>query len=307
MKINIFQAGLLAALLLLPACKKDESTTTKPSLSGLSIDTSIPYVRVGDVLSFTADVNSITAADADTQPETIGLAWQVNSASRDTLTRDIRTSNPVFEYTVKEEGSYTVVCYAFAGDDYYATSASTTFQAINPITAMEGMDLQLGTLDLQGRLWTNWNVYESESGRNYEDCEVVASLFGRYYSWEQAQHICPAGWHLPSAQEFDEGLGTDAGALMADASFLEKKMWAYWPEVQITNSLHFNAIPVGYIDAAGADAAKNTLGEYALWWTSSEEDGLGEYRYIVERNPLVQKGLGSKHSLYLNVRCVQDN
>lgn len=304
MKINIFQAGLLA-LLLLPACKKDEDTVTKPSLSGLTITSAAPYVRAGAVLSFTADVSALTDSDEDNDPEYIGLAWQVNSEKRDTLTMDIRKSNPVFQYTVSTEGSYSVVCYAFTDGSFYSTSATSTFKAIDPDTALEGLSSQTVT-DRLGQTWTNRNLYQTATGRTYEDCEVVASVFGRYYNWEQAQTACPAGWHLPAPRDFDEGLTDVAGDLMADASFLGEKMWDYWPQVTITNALQFNALPVGYIDLAGSGSASTTRGDYAIWWTSGEEDGQGIYRYLFEQNPRLQAGSGSKTSLYLSVRCVKD-
>ena len=305
MKINIFWAGM-AAFLLLAACSKDETTETLPSIYGISINQAVPFVRTESTLSFKADISGLYMSDDSAVPENLGLVWQLNSEAKDTVSRNARLSNPGKEYTVYEAGDYTVTCYLYSLDGgCYPASASTTFKVIDPATAMEGLPAQASTT-LNGQTWTTRNLYGTTEGRDYEDCEVVSGLFGRYYSWEQAQTACPAGWHLPTAETFDACIPNSAGDIMADAVFMGTPMWEYWPEVTITNALRFSAIPVGYIDTAALDSASETFGKYAIWWTASEKDGLGEFRYIVERNTQVFKGFGSKTSLLLSVRCVAD-
>ena len=303
MKNAILWAGVLSLLLLLPACKKDETEETKPTLTGLAINSAIPYVRVGHTLEFKADVSSISSSDG-TLPETVGLAWQVNSGTRDTLTLNAKLNNPAFRVTAEEEGTYSINCYLFGGSDYYATSAVTSFQAINPATALEGLTGQTETV-LGSHVWMSHNLYGTESGKDYENSEVVATLFGRFYTWEEAQAACPKGWRLPTAEEFDQDVPAEAGALMADAVFLGEKMWAYWPEVPITNQTGFNAIPVGFIDFAGSNSAAENFQQYAAWWTASEDGEMGLYRYIHVQEPQLMKGRGSKSSLAMSVRCVK--
>ena len=217
-----------------------------------------------------------------------------------------------FTYTAKETGSYTISCYAYdVSGDQYSSSISTSFTAINPVTALTGLKgvVQPGSKYIEvntgGLTWTAQNLFETPAGLPYEGCEVLNSVFGRYYTYEEALTACPAGWRLPTATEFD-ALGTDAQALMADATFLDNQVWPYCKEVVITNTLGFNAIPAGYIDRTYVGNTNSGEKEYAMFWTAdAKDDDLAYYRYIFCKNPVVQKGEGSRVSLALSVRCVK--
>lgn len=307
-------AVILLAGVAFTGCKKDDATTNTPSLTGLYLSQVPTFVAVSDVLKVDADITSLSTSDRS-KPGPIGLVWQVNNARRDTLSKDAGKTNPQFSYRVDTLGSYTIFCYAYA-KDYYTVSATASFKAIAPDSALEGVDRkdvvvldgqEYGTAAIGGKTWLSQNLYRSGLGTSFENSPVVDAVFGRLYNWQEAQTACPAGWHLPSAEEFDQCLGTDAGALMADASFLKDKMWEYWPGVTLTNSLGFNAIPVGYWDSNNKVEPYGSYLSYAAWWTASSDDGKGgEYRYIYEEIPQVQKAWGDKGTLYMSVRCVQD-
>ena len=299
------------ALLAAASCKKEETTPTKPSLAGLSINTETPaYVAVGDELQFSAVTRNLYTSD-DTEPGTIGLYWQVNSAQKDTLTKDIKGSNPPFTYKIDTLGSYSFLCTAYAGEDYYNATASVTSRAIDPDTAVQGLAGERpagGAVRLirQGNLaWMAENYYGGTEGASYQSSPVTASALGKFYTWEQAVSACPEGWRLPTGAEWD-ALGTVAGDLMADATFLDETLWPYQPTVKITNRLGFNAIPVGYIDLTAKDAAHTGFGEYAVFWTADAANASeAYYRYVFEQNPVIQKGKGDKKTLALSVRCVR--
>lgn len=309
MKKYFCAVALLLALPFAPGCKKsDDDTTTKPSLSGLYINEAPPFVAVGTTLTFQADISSLTVSDG-TAP-TIGIYWQVNSSPKDTLTKDISKSNPDFKYKVDTLGNYNVFCYAFAGSDYYATSTTATFKAIDPTNVLSG----IGTaeeISVKGKTWKSRNATHATAGISFRNAPILDAPLGRLFSWEEAQTVCPAGWHLPTVAEFEASFaGADgkisAGDLMADALFLEEKMWAYWPSVTITNQYGFNAIPLGYIDTLDNFNTFDKYGEYACWWTADQAAGLGTYLYIYQEYPTVQKGQGDKKSLAMGVRCVKD-
>ena len=157
--------------------------------------------------------------------------------------------------------------------------------------------------------WLTDNLWNENYGHSYRESEVVDACFGRYYTWEEANQACPEGWRLPTGDEFDEAWGDDAGELMAKAYFLQNEMWEYWPQVTITNTTKFNAIPVGYMDLS-LDTSEKEAGflEYACWWVADEYgSNMAGYRYIIDDNPVVQKGKGNKKSLAMSVRCVKDN
>lgn len=315
MRNTIIAASLLIALLGAWSCKKDDSETTTPSLSGIVVSSDAStYMAIGSTITANCDVSNITSTTGEV-PEPIGLAWQVNSEKRDTTSRDIRLSNPEFSVTLDEAGTYTITCYAFAESGYYSASSSVSFTIIDPATALTGLagepDTKIGdvtyrTMEAGGKTWMGENLYGTSVGRVYRDSEVVASVFGKYYTWEEAQTICPDGWHLPTADEFDTCLGTGSGALMVNASFIEVEMWTYWPEVSITNETLFNAIPTGYLDLTNESSPEQGFKEYAAFWTADQQDEFGLFRYIYDRNPIIQAGKGDKKTLAMSVRCVKD-
>ena len=198
---------------------------------------------------------------------------------------------------------------------YYNASTSISITALNPKTALTGLPEltseeidgnKFYTIDLNGTTWMANNLYGTESGTNYQDSEILTTVFGKYYSWTEAQTACPEGWHLPSGAEFDQCLGTNAGSLMVDASFVNTTMWSYWPQVKITNSTQFCAIPVGYRDFTNEDAPENGFKKFACFWTSDQQEDRGVFRSIFEEDVDVQKSQGDKETLAMSVRCVKD-
>lgn len=304
--------SIIALCLILAAptgCKKDEETTTTPSLSGLIINEATPFIGVGDELVFTADVSDLYVSD-DSELGTVGLYWQVGEEYKDTLTRNVKVQNPPLSYRFNATGKYSIVCYAYSDKGYYNASASTTTRVIDPETSLTGLAGQRApgthyrTISLNGLFWLAENLYEENTGASYQDSPVVDSVLGRYYTWTQAQTACPEGWRLPTAAEWD-ALGEDAGRLMVNAMFLEERMWPINIQFEITNETGFNAIPAGYQDDNAGYFAQTGYGEYAMFWTANEDGEKGVYRYIFGKNSKIQKGKGDKNTLALSVRCVK--
>ena len=302
-----------AALILLPlSCKKDDTTETKPSLTGIKISSAPAYVAKDQNVSLTIDVSGVASSSSDKTPGTMGLYYRINSGDQLTITEDI-SGQSKYDVTVpvSELGSYTVLCcvYDIAGE-FYSASATATFKAIDPSESMSG-DLpskQSGEKYAQfvsgGLTWMAENLYETSSGQSYDDCPVMDSIFGRYYSHEEALTACPSGWRLPTAAEFD-ALGSDAGALMANASFLSSEFWPYNTKVDVTNATGFSALAVGYIDNSKIDALVTGEHEYAMFWTADTDGTKASFRYLFAMDPAVGKGEGSPKSLALSVRCVK--
>ena len=321
MKIKTAVLAVAVIAVLGSGCRKNNTETQTPSLAGAYLSASAPmFARLNQELTFATGIDDLYTSDK-TDAGTLGIYWQVNGDSRDTTSKDITKSNPPFTYIPKTAGTYTVTATVFAlNGKYYSTSASSSFQAIDPDTAIDGLagpteavkiddtEYQLFAAAIGDHTWMCQNMFSKEKGRAFQGCEVVSALFGRYYTWEEAQNVCPEGWRLPTAAEFDQDLGNNAGDLMANVQFLEKAMWPHWPEVVISNLHSFNALPVGYMDLATSSEAYGYK-EYACWWTADSiqegEESLGVFRYIFCEEADIKKGKGDKNTLALNVRCVK--
>ena len=302
---------LLAGILLLAgACNKEETTETKPSLSGLAVTKAIPYIALNTEQEFTIDDSNVVSSDGSTLGQLL-LSWKANTNKIDTLDAGVKS----FKFTADEVRFYYIYCYASAGSGYYTATTNTTFRVVDPETSLVGLAGERSTVldgnryrtvSLGGLTWMAENLYSQGSGRSYMNSPVMDSVFGRYYTWEEAQSACPSGWRLPSAAEWDN-IGTDACALMADAHFLDQEMWEYWPHMTLTNEKKFNAIPVGYQDLTYPDAPEKGANEFAAFWTATEssDSQLAHYRYIYEDQLTVGKAQGDKKTLALSVRCVK--
>ena len=305
MRKTIISTIILAGILSLPACKKNETQQDTPSLSGLSITEAVPYVAKGDNLVFKANVSSISTSNRSV-PGTTGIYWQVNKANKDTLSRDISKGNPDFKYHVDSLGTYSVTCAIFA-EGYYNSSSVTTFMAIDPATSLTGL-ASGESATIGGKQWMAMNLNNPASGVSYKNATVTDPIFGRLYTWEEASSACPAGWHLPSAEEWD-AIGEDVSGLMAPAKFQDLDMWEPALGQSITNTSGFNALPVGYLDNTASVDKFRRHGEMAAFWTSSgaaSDASMAQFRYILYDTPSIMKGNGSKTSLALSVRCVKD-
>ena len=282
MRKTIISTIILAGILSLPACKKNETQQDTPSLSGLSITEAVPYVAKGDNLVFKANVSSISTSNRST-PGTTGIYWQVDSL-----------------------GTYSVTCAIFA-EGYYNSSSVTTFMAIDPATSLTGL-ASGESATIGGKQWMAMNLNNPASGVSYKNATVTDPIFGRLYTWEEASSACPTGWHLPSAEEWD-AIGEDVSGLMAPAKFQDLDMWEPALGQSITNTSGFNALPVGYLDNTASVDKFRRHGEMAAFWTSSgaaSDASMAQFRYILYDTPSIMKGNGSKTSLALSVRCVKD-
>jgi len=334
---------ICAAALVLPSCKKEEEESTKSYLDGtLTVDNRMPsYVPIGKKYDFVP--SGLSASDGThvayyfTDPKT---------SVKDTI---MSQDYPATKYTYEIPdtlASLSIECtgYAEGSSDYYTTSVTQYFVIVNPV-------LNQGTLtgfsfneddeiaNLYGDryychqsgdlLWMRQNlayVVGDEStgwtfGHPYYESDVMRTVFGSFYTWEEAQKACPEGWYLPSDKEWldllkESGVKEEmqplhstksgAGKLIDWAWFNGEKMWEYYRDVNVTNETRISALPIGYvlIDGLGRYDYKG-YGEYAAFWTSDEYEGKGVYRYIYMENDAVYVDRADKNGFAASVRCVK--
>ena len=329
-KIFILAAALV--LLVTPSCKKDKDDEVGPFLDG-NLAFSMPlFVLQGESITL------VPSGASNPKTGNVGYAWACSwNSKRDTVKRETAAGNGSWTFTTPTTvGNYSVTGYAFA-TDFTSLSTSKDFCVVNPTvnTTLTGTGYNLDSLTFKdprdggtyyltkagGDVWMQNNLYYQGSGVSYEWSPAVDQLFGRLYTWNEAVNACPEGWHLPSDAEFAKLAGTfvkgsnfsagetfegAAGALMADVRFINTKMWAYWPDVKITNESKFSAIPVGYGIEQNTSRRFTGTNSYAVFWTSNDDGNNGLYRYIyVDKNNLFCSK-GDKESFRASVRCVKD-
>jgi len=150
------------------------------------------------------------------------------------------------------------------------------------------------------------------------------SDYGRLYTWytiTDSRNICPAGWHVPtfdewtilertlcSGQTCDEDFsfedrshafcGTDEGGKLKDT--------AYWdsPNTGATNSSNFTALPSGIRYPSGYFSERTHTGR---WWASTDYDVQNAYcRALFYTESRILRSFSDK-SFGFTVRCVKND
>lgn len=321
-------AGLVA---LLSSCKEDEETV-KNSFTG-NISFTLPtYCKAGDAFSLKPNTSGISRSDGGD----IGYFWRATPGytANDTTKFEGSSVHREFNFVIPDTlCTVTVTCTAFA-DGYYNTQGSRTMTIVSDTESLTGMEYreeqpffvdardgkQYPYATIAGMDWMSSNLAYEGTGTSFLNSGAVDNIFGRFYTFTQAQQACPEGWTLPSEDDWKalaECLGSSvrpdlvipsiAGSLMVDAYFNDNKMWDYWPGVDITNTTGLGVIPLGYVMNNSSSGSFAGFGTYAALWTSTpaaEGDNV-IYRYIYQDKPDVFPGLGDRNALSLNVRCIR--
>ncbi len=148
------------------------------------------------------------------------------------------------------------------------------------------------TANIGGRIWITENMRYLDDKINYKPTKDIEK-FAYLYNWEDAQRVCPSGWHLPSKAEFDSlygmvGKGVKGSEKLRDTSWEGGK-----------NTSGFGAKPAGYCDRHGCTPFETA----AYFWSSTEKGALKAYGLYVDTNNVAVNS-GSKDT-HLSIRCVK--
>ncbi len=121
-------------------------------------------------------------------------------------------------------------------------------------------------------------------------------------------NLCPAGWHVPAIEEFDNLVATIGGPNPANALKTNGTLdWAV-PNRDATNSSGFSAKGKGYIDDYGNNT--ESFSHANFWSTTSKfvsEKGTYYYSFRIENNPSAHLNASGLLKGYgLSIRCVKN-
>ena len=183
------------------------------------------------------------------------------------------------------------------------------------------------TVVIGNQEWMAENLnFETDSSWCYDTIPENCEKYGRLYQWhavvdrsyaacgmrhectveEPAQGICPSGWHVPSAAEWDTlvaytGMRT-GGKEGSGRTLKSEEDWTGWTGL---NRLGFNALPAGSRDYSMHEFYD--LHESTAFWTSTAEKyGMSAQHYVFSNTSHDVLGWGAYKDSGFSLRCVKN-
>jgi uncharacterized protein (TIGR02145 family) len=130
------------------------------------------------------------------------------------------------------------------------------------------------TVTINGVTWMAENLkYKPKQGAvYYENNPDNAGDYGMLYDWKTAKTVCPAGWHLPSGNEF---------RILSD-HFQHHESW----RKELKDTISFTIQLGGFQDHEGTFSEMDESGYY---WTATEYDNKSAeyFSYLIIDNMIV--------------------
>jgi uncharacterized protein (TIGR02145 family) len=148
-----------------------------------------------------------------------------------------------------------------------------------------------------------WNDDGPINPTKLSNAEVQANCakYGRLYDWKTANKACPAGFHLPSDDEWTALANYAGGEEKAGKKLKSKAGWKN--KGNGMDDYGWSALPggYGYSDGGFYDAGYN-----GYWWSATERDAGSAWNRCMDYNyDYAFRYYGDKTYLF-SVRCVQN-
>jgi clan AA aspartic protease (TIGR02281 family) len=138
----------------------------------------------------------------------------------------------------------------------------------------------------------------------YNNDPANGPQYGKLYNWyavADARGLCPAGWHIPSDDEWTILTNALGGEDEAENKMKSKSGWA--ENSKGNNSIGFTGLPGGYRTSSGSF---DYVGEHGFWWSSTEDyTEVARYRTLGYSYGYVYRGFFNKGKGF-SVRCLRD-
>jgi uncharacterized protein (TIGR02145 family) len=158
------------------------------------------------------------------------------------------------------------------------------------------------TVKVGGKTWMADNLnFAAEDSKCYENKDANCAKYGRLYDWNTAKKACPAGYHLPTDDEWTALVNYAGGENKAGKKLKSKAGWT--DNGNGMDDYGWSALPGGVGNSGGGFI---NAGYDGLWWSATENDADGGawYLYMSGDNEDVGRQYGKIG--FFSVRCVQN-
>lgn len=150
------------------------------------------------------------------------------------------------------------------------------------------------------RTWMADNLnFKTPGSTCYREDDDNCMVYGRLYTWDAAKSACPAGFRLPTNEDF-ESLWKAAGGDF-NAGYLIKANYGWSGETNGNDTLKFSAMPSGNMFDDGTYGNES---KFAFFWSSSVEGNEASVWYLSSKSMGFSYMMKPK-AFGFSVRCVQ--
>ncbi|OWV07206.1 FISUMP domain-containing protein [Fibrobacter sp. UWH3] len=162
---------------------------------------------------------------------------------------------------------------------------------------------KIATIGSQTWMADNLKYKGASTSYCYDNEESNCEKYGRMYSQSESRTICPEGWHLPTAEDYED-LYAHTGKTASSLKSAEGWSSVYYKS--LTDPYSFNLYPTGSVTVKTDGSLKfQSLELDACLWTSSEKESTsGEIEYLIYTVHSGSYEMASND--YANVRCLKD-
>ena len=147
-----------------------------------------------------------------------------------------------------------------------------------------------------------WSYPEDD---DFEEESIFSNIkiFGYLYSWETAKKVCPAGWHLPTNEEWAILIKTLEGE--KEAGYKMKSATGWKDNGNGSNESGFNALGGGNVYPQSGYENFYYIFKFGNWWSASLENDLSRcFRVLYNSNNIFGMYEGPENGV--SVRCIKD-
>lgn len=152
-----------------------------------------------------------------------------------------------------------------------------------------------------------WSALKAGGFCWYNNETANKNLYGALYNWfvvVDPRNVAPAGWHIPSNEEWTALTNFLQGKSQAGGK-LKETGTSHWsdPNSGALNSTGFTALPGGY---RAKDGVFKNLSFVGAWWATTEyTQSVAWYRYVDYGTGNIY-GVSTYKTCGLSIRCIKD-
>jgi uncharacterized protein (TIGR02145 family) len=159
----------------------------------------------------------------------------------------------------------------------------------------------------------SWNLLRTDAYCDYDNDITKVSTYGRLYNWfavNDNRKIAPAGWHVPSNEEWAT-LGAYLGGNKVAGGKMKEPGTAHWilPNPVADSSCGFKGLPGGI-----RTSYENIIGEFhyvgqigAFWSSTPRGESEAWMRFLTNYDQVLSMGELSTFKIFgYSVRCIKD-